>query len=243
MRGDCLQTRWEEVAGCSTGSSRPSSGRSCASSSGRGRRVWRTCPGGPGHPRGNHLSFSDSFFMPLHVRRKVTFLAKCDYFTGRASRAGSPVVLPGGGGAGRPQRRQGRRLRWAPGCGCWARATCSGSTRGHAVTRRPPLPRQDRCRPHGAQVRVPVIPVAMVGTFEMSRPARRLPKRGIRPGVRFGEPLDFSRYSGCRRTARCSAGDRRDHVFAHGAVGAGVRRQVRRQRKVEMERAARAAKG
>ena len=31
----------------------------------------------------NHLSFSDSIFMPLMVPRRVTFLAKQEYFTGR----------------------------------------------------------------------------------------------------------------------------------------------------------------
>jgi 1-acyl-sn-glycerol-3-phosphate acyltransferase len=30
----------------------------------------------------NHLSFCDSFFMPLMVKRRVTFLAKAEYFTG-----------------------------------------------------------------------------------------------------------------------------------------------------------------
>ena len=29
----------------------------------------------------NHLSFCDSFFMPIVIRRKVTFLAKAEYFT------------------------------------------------------------------------------------------------------------------------------------------------------------------
>ena len=31
----------------------------------------------------NHLSFSDSIFLPLVVPRRITFLAKADYFTGR----------------------------------------------------------------------------------------------------------------------------------------------------------------
>ena len=31
----------------------------------------------------NHLSFSDSVFLPLVVPRRVTFLAKSDYFNGR----------------------------------------------------------------------------------------------------------------------------------------------------------------
>ncbi len=30
----------------------------------------------------NHLSFSDSIFLPLVVPRRMTFLAKADYFTG-----------------------------------------------------------------------------------------------------------------------------------------------------------------
>ena len=30
----------------------------------------------------NHLSFSDSIFLPLSLERRITFLAKADYFTG-----------------------------------------------------------------------------------------------------------------------------------------------------------------
>src|SRR2546430_16788104 len=38
---------------------------------------------GPAIIASNHLSFSDSIFMPLMVKRKVTFVAKAEYFTGR----------------------------------------------------------------------------------------------------------------------------------------------------------------
>jgi 1-acyl-sn-glycerol-3-phosphate acyltransferase len=38
---------------------------------------------GPAILASNHLSFSDSFFLPLVVPRHITFLAKSDYFTGR----------------------------------------------------------------------------------------------------------------------------------------------------------------
>ena len=31
----------------------------------------------------NHLSFSDSIFLPLVLDRRLTFLAKADYFTGK----------------------------------------------------------------------------------------------------------------------------------------------------------------
>lgn len=45
------------------------------------------------------------------------------------------------------------------------------------------------------RAQVPVVPCAMVGTFEIQPPGRRLPR--IKPvTIRFGEPLDFSRYEG-----------------------------------------------
>src|SRR5581483_5066986 len=42
----------------------------------------------------------------------------------------------------------------------------------------------------------PVVPCAMIDTFEFQPPGRIWPDIRIRPGVRFGEPLDFSRYRG-----------------------------------------------
>ena len=42
---------------------------------------------------------------------------------------------------------------------------------------------------------VPVIPVAMIDT-EKQPTGRRLPQLRPRPGIRFGKPLDFSRYEG-----------------------------------------------
>lgn len=36
----------------------------------------------------NHLSFSDSIFMPLMVPRPVVFLAKSEYFTGKGIKGG-----------------------------------------------------------------------------------------------------------------------------------------------------------
>ena len=38
---------------------------------------------GPAILASNHLSFADHFFAPLPLPRKVTFLAKAEYFTGR----------------------------------------------------------------------------------------------------------------------------------------------------------------
>jgi 1-acyl-sn-glycerol-3-phosphate acyltransferase len=43
---------------------------------------------------------------------------------------------------------------------------------------------------------VPVIPVAMIDTHKMMPTGRKIPHLRPRPGVRFGKPLDFSRYEG-----------------------------------------------
>src|SRR5205807_9190220 len=37
---------------------------------------------GPAILASNHLAVADSFFLPLVVRRRITFLAKAEYFTG-----------------------------------------------------------------------------------------------------------------------------------------------------------------
>ena len=42
---------------------------------------------------------------------------------------------------------------------------------------------------------VPVIPVAMINTFDIQPPGQVMP-RIMRVGIRIGEPLDFSRYEG-----------------------------------------------
>lgn len=75
---------------------------------------------GPAILASNHLSFSDSFFFPAMVDRKVTFIAKAEYFTspgvkGRLTAAffkgvgQLPVDRSGGRAAGR------RRCAAAPG--------------------------------------------------------------------------------------------------------------------------------
>jgi 1-acyl-sn-glycerol-3-phosphate acyltransferase len=46
------------------------------------------------------------------------------------------------------------------------------------------------------EAQVPVIPCAMINTFEFMPPGQTRPNFRVRPGVRYGEPLDFSRYYG-----------------------------------------------
>ena len=80
----------------------------------------------------NHLSFSDSIFMPLMVPRRVTFLAKAEYFTGHGLKGWLSRMFFTGVGQVPIDRSSGSAAKAAletghadPG----ARASCSASTR------------------------------------------------------------------------------------------------------------------
>jgi 1-acyl-sn-glycerol-3-phosphate acyltransferase len=154
---------------------------------------------GPAIIAGNHLSFSDHFFGPLPLPRKVVFLAKAEYFTGRGIKGlfskgfmRGMGVIPmdrAGGAASERALRTGLRL------------LAEGNLLGiYPEGTRTPDGRLYRGKTGVARLaleaRVPVIPCAMVGTFELQPPGKILPRLQFRPGVRFGEPLDFSRYYG-----------------------------------------------
>jgi len=155
---------------------------------------------GPAILASNHLSFSDSFFLPAVLDRKVTFIAKAEYFTtpgvkGRMTAAffkgvgQLPVDRSGGRGAGEAAVRSGIDVVERGGLfGLYPEGT------------RSPDGRLYRGRP-GALARValatgaPVIPVAMIDTEKIQPPGKVMPKL-MRPGIRIGRPLDFSRYGG-----------------------------------------------
>jgi 1-acyl-sn-glycerol-3-phosphate acyltransferase len=154
---------------------------------------------GPAIIASNHLSFSDHFFGPLPLPRKVTFLAKAEYFTGSGikgliSRAffhgvGQIPMDRGGGKASERALRTGLRV------------LSEGKLLGiYPEGTRTPDGRLYRGKTGVARLalesRAPVIPCAMVGTFELQPPGKILPNLRFRPGVRFGKPLDFSRYYG-----------------------------------------------
>ncbi|MEV1054287.1 lysophospholipid acyltransferase family protein [Streptomyces sp. NPDC049887] len=147
---------------------------------------------------GNHLSFSDHFLMPAILKRRITFLAKAEYFTGPGIKgrltaaffrsAGQIPVDRSGKEAGRAAIREGLGvLGKGELLGIYPEGTRSHDGRlykgkvGVAVM--------------ALTARVPVVPCAMVGTFEIQPPGQVVPKIK-RVTIRFGEPLDFSRYAG-----------------------------------------------
>lgn len=155
---------------------------------------------GPAILASNHLSFSDSFFLPAVLDRKVTFIAKAEYFTtpgvkGRMTAAffkgvgQLPVDRSGGRGAGEAAIKSGVDV--------IERGELFGI---YPEGTRSPDGRLYRGKPGGlARVALatgaPVIPVAMIDTEKIQPPGKVMPKL-MRPGIRIGRPLDFSRYNG-----------------------------------------------
>jgi 1-acyl-sn-glycerol-3-phosphate acyltransferase len=146
----------------------------------------------------NHLSFSDSVFLPIVVPRRVTFLAKADYFTGRGIKGRLTAGFMRGIGQVPVDRTGGKASTAALSSGL--RILRRGELLGiYPEGTRSPDGRLYRGRTGVARMalegRVPVIPVAMIGT-DKAQPTGKIIPRIMRIGVRIGKPLDFSRYEG-----------------------------------------------
>jgi len=146
----------------------------------------------------NHLSFSDSIFLPLVVPRKITFLAKADYFTGSGFKGKLTKGFFAGVGQVPIDRSGGAKSEAA--LLTAKRILAEGSLLGlYPEGTRSPDGRLYRGKTGVARMAleagVPVIPVAMVNTDVVQPTGQKIPTLG-RVGVRVGAPLDFSRYSG-----------------------------------------------
>ena len=146
----------------------------------------------------NHLSFSDSIFMPLMVPRRVTFLAKQEYFTGHGLKGLLSRLFFTGVGQVPIDRSSGSAAKAALETG--KRILAEGKLLGiYPEGTRSPDGRLYRGKTGVARMALeaggPVIPVAMVGTREVQPIGKKLP-RIRRIGIRFGPALDFSRYEG-----------------------------------------------
>lgn len=153
---------------------------------------------GPAILASNHLSFSDSIFLPLMLQRRVTFLAKSDYFTGRGVKGWLTATFMRGVGQLPVDRAGGKASNAAIKAGM--KVLRRGELLGiYPEGTRSPDGRLFRGRTGVARLaleaKVPVIPVVMVGTDEAQPTGRIIPKL-TRVGIKIGTPLDFSRYEG-----------------------------------------------
>ena len=155
-------------------------------------------PDGPAILASNHLSFSDSFFLPLVVPRRITFVAKEEYFTGHGLKGWFSATFFRGVGQIPMDRSGGTASEGAMKAGL-AVLEAGGLFGIYPEGTRSPDGRLYRGKTGVArlalQAGVPVLPVAMVDTDKVQPPGRLIPKIG-RVGVRIGAPLDFSRYQG-----------------------------------------------
>ena len=146
----------------------------------------------------NHLSYSDWIFMPLVLRRRVTFVAKSDYFTGAGIKGrfqrgffkgtGQVPIDRSGGSASEGAMRAGMKvLERGELFGIYPEGTRSHDGRlykGRTGVARLAL-----------EAKVPVIPCGVIGT-DVVAPPGKIVASFASPTVKFGEPLDFSRYEG-----------------------------------------------
>jgi 1-acyl-sn-glycerol-3-phosphate acyltransferase len=147
----------------------------------------------------NHLSFCDSFFMPVLVKRKVTFLAKAEYFTTPGIKGFFSKMFFAGVGQVPIDRSDADASRAALNTG--VRVLREGKLLGiYPEGTRSPDGRLYRGKTGVARMALEsgavVIPCAMINTEIIQPSGRLIPKLRPRPGVRFGKPLDFSRYEG-----------------------------------------------
>ena len=153
---------------------------------------------GPAILASNHLSYADWLFMPLTLPRRVTFVAKAEYFTSPGikgwiqkkffSGAGQVPIDRTSATAAEGALSSARRiLDEGELFGIYPEGTRSHDGRlyrGRTGVARLAL-----------EARVPVVPIAVLGTDVVAPPGKKF-GTVTRPKVRFGKPLDFSRYEG-----------------------------------------------
>jgi 1-acyl-sn-glycerol-3-phosphate acyltransferase len=146
----------------------------------------------------NHLSFADSIFMPLSVRRRVTFPAKAEYFTGKGLKGRLKKLFFAGTGQVPIDRSGGKAARAALEVGL-AILRAGGIFGIYPEGTRSPDGRLYKGKVGVAWIAleagVPVIPVAMFGTDKANPIGSRMWKP-TQITIKIGKPLDFSRYEG-----------------------------------------------
>ena len=149
---------------------------------------------GPAILASNHVSFSDSIFLPMVLRRRVTFVAKAEYFEKRKTawffRAVGqiPIKREGGSASQRALQSATEVLEGGGLFGIYPEGTRSPDGRlykGHTGVARLAL-----------QSGAPVLAVAMVGTREAQPIGQVMPKLFMPITIRISRPMRFDRYAG-----------------------------------------------
>ncbi len=146
----------------------------------------------------NHLSVIDSIILPLVIDRRIFFLAKSDYFTGRGFKGWAIKNFLKGTGMLPIDRSGGKASEASLNTGL--KVLAQGDVLGiYPEGTRSPDGKLYRGRTGVARMileaHVPVVPVAMIDTEKVMPIGSKLPKVR-RIGIIFGEPLDFSRFEG-----------------------------------------------
>jgi 1-acyl-sn-glycerol-3-phosphate acyltransferase len=152
----------------------------------------------------NHLSITDSFFLPLMLDRPVTFAAKSEYFTGtRLIDRATAIYL-----------RRTNQLAVDRAAGRAARGMLEAALdllrRGELFGIYPEGTRSPDGRLYRGRTGVgwlalvsglPVVPVAMKGTDHVLPPGRAIPRLGP-VEVRIGRPLTFEQHTATEAPAK-----------------------------------------
>ncbi len=153
---------------------------------------------GPAILVSNHISAGDTFLVPAMIKRRLTFPAKAELFSGRGIRGRITGWFMKSIGQ-LPMDRSGGRASATSMDGVLG-VLASGELLGiYPEGTRSPDGRLYKGKTGVArivlQAGVPVIPVGMINTQFVPTRLFKIPLMR-RPGVRIGKPLDFSRYAG-----------------------------------------------
>jgi 1-acyl-sn-glycerol-3-phosphate acyltransferase len=141
----------------------------------------------------NHTSVIDSFFLPLVLPRRITFVGKAEYMDSWKTKhlfpalGMIPIDRSGGSASERALNTAARVLEDGQFFGIYpegTRARDGRLHRGHTGPARLAL-----------RTGVPIVPVGIVGTREIQPPEARVPKPFKRAQVRFGRPIHVARYA------------------------------------------------
>jgi 1-acyl-sn-glycerol-3-phosphate acyltransferase len=153
---------------------------------------------GPAILASNHHSFSDSVFLPMVLKRRVTFLAKGEYFTQPGIKGFLIKSFMEGTGQVPVDRSGGPASMAAIDTG--VKILQSGKLLGvYPEGTRAPDGKLYRGRTGPARMALmapaPVIPVAMIGTDLIQPTGQKIPNL-LPLTIKLGKPLDFARYRG-----------------------------------------------